>query len=231
MKARWNDEVARAFRRPLEKHRRLDLDELVCIHVSMHCLHDAVTRLQHPLHPRAAEVEVSILEPRRLISFHLILDFEGWGLRLRDDLQIVDDDLHIARRHLWILRSRRTPCHLAFDTNHVFVSHLGCHCGDRSDNDLDCAPAVAQIDERHAAVVASTRDPAVKLDLAADIGRANRAAVRCGVSDHASRSGSWSQVTSACSPLAMSRSRATRRGASSALTSTTHRAPSLSAER
>src|SRR5207244_9611205 len=107
-------------------------------------------------------------------------------------------------------------------------------CGERvgvSDHDLDCSPSIAQIDENHPSVVAPASDPAVELDLAPFVGRAKRAAVGRVESAHARRVGSSTQSSSTWSPLDMSRNCATLRFASSGVSSTTHLAPSLFAER
>src|SRR5262249_51174859 len=98
-----------------------------------------------------------------------------------------------------------------------------------SQDDLHHSPPVAKIDERDAAVVAPTRHPAVELDLFAYVLSAQRSAVRGRESAQARSSGRSDQETSRCSPVLMSRSCATWRLACSALNSTAHWAPSLSA--
>src|SRR6476659_10212995 len=95
----------------------------------------------------------------------------------------------------------------------------------RIENDLRSSPSVAQVDEDEAAVVTAARHPTVELHLATFVIRPDRTAMGRREPAHASLSGSSAQLASACSPLAMSFSWAAFRPASSALKSTTHRAP------
>ena len=99
-----HDEVAGAFGRALDQGRRLDLDEAVAVV-------DLADRLDHPaaqeqtlLHRLAADVEVAVLEPDRLIDGCVgIVDVEGRRLRLGQDLDLGRLDLDRARRQLRVL--------------------------------------------------------------------------------------------------------------------------------
>src|SRR5262249_24248645 len=116
--------------------------------------------------------------------------------------------------------------------------------GRRVEDDLDRAPAVAKVDEDQPAVVAAAADPAVQVDLAAGVRRAQGAGVGCAEAAHSppprpspapgegeTASASWSHGTRRSSPLAMSWSTTTRSAASSAFMITAQRAPVLSAAR
>src|SRR5207249_5269102 len=106
MQSRRNDEVARALWRALEQHGRLDLDELARRHVAMNRLHHAMPQLQRARHLRPAEVQVAVLESRGLVGRHVVLDLERRSLRFRDDLELLEADLHIPGREPWVLISR-----------------------------------------------------------------------------------------------------------------------------
>ena len=227
-----DDEVARPFGRALEQHGGLDLDELVAVHVAMDRLYDPVPQLERLRHLRAPQVEVAIFQAKGFVRLHVIHDLEWRGLGHRDDLDIVGDDLDLPGRHARVFRAGAPARDLACHVDHVLVADV--RLGHRPDDHLDGAPPVAQVEEGDAAVVATPRHPAVELDLSALVARAQRTAVRRRETAHLMRPsfcGRPSHGTSLCSPLAMSRSRATRRAASSALRRTTHFTPSLLAER
>ena len=77
----------------------------------------------------------------------------------------------------------------------------------RVEHDLDAAPAIPEVDEDDAAVVAVTGHPAEKLDLFAGVGGTQRSAIDAFRAAHDARaSGRSCQATSRCSPLAISRS-------------------------
>src|SRR5216684_1073073 len=230
IEARRHNEVARALWRRLDEQRGLYLDKLKLVHVRMDDLVDAMAKLEDALHARTAQVEIAVLETRGLVRERtVLLDQERGRLGDGDHFELRGRNLHLARCQLRVLRSRWPAADQALDPHDVLRPKVGggavsIRCGRRVEYDLHLAPAVAQVDEDQAAHVAPARDPAVKLDLPARICRANRAAVRSREPAHANRSGRSSQATSACSPLAMSRSRARRREASSALNITTQRA-------
>ena len=118
METRRDDEVPRALRGALEQHRRLDLDELVLVHVAMHRLHHAMSHLQHSLHAWAAQVEVAVLEPCRLIRLDLVFDLEWRRLRRGDHLELGSGHFHVARRHARVLVAFRPAADRALDADH-----------------------------------------------------------------------------------------------------------------
>src|ERR1700687_178350 len=101
----------------------------------------------------------------------------------------------------------------------------------RIEHHLHGAPAVAQVDEDQTTVVPPPSDPPVELELSPDVSRAERAAMWCVEAAHASLARRSSHATAVCSPLSISFSCTVRCFASSALSSTTHLAPSLLADR
>src|SRR5256885_7600803 len=134
-------------------------------------------QLQGARHLRPPDVQVAVLESRRLVGVDVVLDLERRSLGFRDDLELLDVDLYLSGRELWVLRAVRPAPHRAASANHIFAAHVRRdRCG--SNDDLHYPPSVAQIQEGHPAVVAPPRHPAVELDLLAGVRLAKRSAVR-----------------------------------------------------
>ena len=66
LRAARHEVVARALRRRLGEHRRLDVDEAVAVEVFAHRARHGVPQAQALLHHVATQVEVAVLEPRLL---------------------------------------------------------------------------------------------------------------------------------------------------------------------
>src|SRR5207245_10920860 len=92
-----------------------NLDELVLVHVPMHCLHEPMTHLQHSLHSWAPKVEVAVLEPRRFVRLDLVFDLEWRRLGRGDHLELGGCNLDLARRHARVLVSFRPAADGALD--------------------------------------------------------------------------------------------------------------------
>src|SRR5207302_5552089 len=160
----------------------------------------------------------------------------GRGPAGREDVQLRGLDLDLAGRELGVLVPRQPALDGAADADDVLAAQLpglrrGLRCIGRVEDHLDHAPAVAEVDEDQAAVVAAAGDPAVEVDLLAHVLSPQLAALDRPVATHARASGSSCQATSRWSPPSIGLSWATLRAASPAFISTTQRAPSLLAAR
>src|SRR5216683_4380048 len=142
-----------------------------------------MSQLQVSRHLRPADVQVPVLQARGLVGRHVVFDLERRSLGFRDHLELLDIHLYFASRELRVLSSRRPAPHRAASADHIFVAHVRSHRFGSND-DLHDSPSIAKIEERDAAVVAPTRDPAVELDLLAGVRRAKRSAMRGGESAH-----------------------------------------------
>src|SRR5207302_8854373 len=145
----------------------------------------------------------------------------GRGPAGREDVQLRGLDLDLAGRELGVLVPRQPALDGAADADDVLAAQLpglrrGLRCVGRVEDHLDQAPAVAEVDEDQAAVVAAAGDPAVEVDLVADVLGAELAALDRAVAAHARASESSCQPTSRWSPPSISFSWATPRLASSA---------------
>src|SRR2546428_3032624 len=104
------------------------------------------------------QVDIPVLPPQRLLDLGLLVDIEGRGLRLVQDLDLVRDDLDLAGREPRVLRSLRAGTHAAAHAEHPFVACLAQRRVSRGvvlrvRDDLRDAVAIAQVDERELAVV------------------------------------------------------------------------------
>ena len=93
---RRHDEVARAFRRGRDEHRRLDLDEVLRAH---RLAHRAVHVGAHPqvaLHRRAAQIEVAMAQAQHFVDVGAIVERERRRVGLVEDLDRRRADLDRA---------------------------------------------------------------------------------------------------------------------------------------
>ena len=127
----------------------------------------------------AAQIEEAIFEPD-LLRILLLTEHRhrqlGGGAQ---HLDLVDVDLDLAGRQIRILSAARPAAHLAVDPYHPFrtqrlgkLEGLAVRVGDN----LSEAVVVAQIDEKHPAMVADAMAPAREPHGRADIAVAKRAA-------------------------------------------------------
>src|SRR3954468_244390 len=97
MGARRHEELARALRRRLVEDRRLELPEAAALQVAADGLRE---RRAHPdvvAHAVAAQVEVAVTQPKRLVDT-LLPQLAGQHPRRRKELEAVDVQLHLAGR-------------------------------------------------------------------------------------------------------------------------------------
>src|SRR5262249_36874264 len=126
--------------------------------------HDLRADADVALHVRTAEVEPAVALAQRLVDVVLVeLERE---LRARvQDLQLVDEQLDLARLHPRVDGLARAaddlPCRLQHEFVADAVRELGCRGSVLGvDDELRDACLVAQVDEDEAAVVAARVDPA-----------------------------------------------------------------------
>ena len=175
LEPRRDDEVARALRGRLDEDRRLDLDEAGPVVRLADRLDEPRTQDQPLLERLAADVEVAVLEPQRLLDGGVrLVDVERRRLRLRQDLEAAGAKLDGAGRQAGILGpgeacrdwSRGGDDELVADAARRLV---GLRSLGPVDHDLGDAVAVAQVEEDELAVVPPAMDPARQLRVAADV--------------------------------------------------------------
>ncbi len=182
--ARGHQVVARAFRRALGEHRRLDVDEAGTVEEATEGHRGLVAQHQVLLHLRAPQVDDAVGQAHRLGEV-LLVELErrrGGGV---EHLDVVAEDLDLARGQVGVLGAGGTAAHLAAHLQHELVAHrLGGleHLGAVGiAHHLHQALAVAQVDEDDATVVAAAMHPAADGDDLVEVGGGDFSAV---VSSH-----------------------------------------------
>ena len=99
VEAARHDEVARALGRRLVEDRRLDVEKARLLHVPPDDPHHPSAQAQVALQLLASQVKPSVAEPKRLVDV-LLVELEGEWRRARHDLELVDGELDLTRRHL-----------------------------------------------------------------------------------------------------------------------------------
>src|SRR5688572_11168747 len=191
LQAARDDEVARPFRRRLEEDRRLDVEEAVGLHLAADDRDHLRPERQVALHPRPAQVEPAVAQAQRLVDVFLV-ELERERGRARDDLELLDLELDLARGQLRVDVLGRPPHDLALGAQDELVANRvrrldGARCQLRVDHELADPRAVAQVDEDEAAVVAPAVRPAGERQLLADVLGSDFAAHEV-APDHASNS-------------------------------------------
>ena len=159
-----HEEVARPFGRRPGEDRRLDLDEALLVHVLAHQPHDVRAHRQHLRHLGTTEVEVAEAQPQILAGLDAVLDRERRCLGGVQHLERGCCDLDVSGREVGVLHAVGPSSHGADDTHHVLGPEplrggMGVGRVFGMEDDLDDALTVAQVDERHAPVVAAVSHP------------------------------------------------------------------------
>ena len=96
MQTARHQEIARAFGRRLDEHRRLDLDELALVEKIAHRFHNPVAQHQIALQRAAPQIEVAVLHAQVLVDVVVFVHLERRDGRTVQHFQIVDRDLDFA---------------------------------------------------------------------------------------------------------------------------------------
>ena len=167
-----HDEVARAFGRGAHQIGGLDFEEALGIEEAANLLGHLVAQDEVALQRRTAQVEVAVLHPQVVTAVRDLLDGEGRGQRLVEDVDLLGRHLDVARRHLGVLR--RTLDDAARDLDDELASQTGGRlaCLGRGvllDDNLRDAVAVAQVDEGHRPEVSHFLHPPCQGDALVDV--------------------------------------------------------------
>ena len=122
----------------------------------------------------AAQVDVAVAEPHKLVDLALVVHGEGGREGLVQDLDARGEDLDLARGHVTVDGLGRAAADRPLDGEHPLgAGSMGGLVGLgvlRVDDDLDNAVRVAEVEEDEAAVVAAAVDPAGEAHGAALVG-------------------------------------------------------------
>ena len=171
---RRHEELAGPFRRGGHEHRRLDLDEALALHGRPDGGVDRCAGAKVALHALTAHVEVAVAEADGLVDVvGAGVDRERRRLGRAQHLDLTVAHLDLARRQVRVHRALGSEADGAGDAKDVLAAQI---VGAGYDA-LHDAGVVAQVDEGEVlAVLAPARHPAAQHDLAAGVGRPQRAA-------------------------------------------------------
>ena len=167
VRAARDEVVASALRRSSREHWSLDVDETLRVEKFPYRAGDAGPGLDPREHFGAAQIDISISEPRLFTDVDFV-ELKRRSSRLIQDLQGRSENLDRAGRHLGVDRPWRPFTHPADRAQNVLRAHpFGCR--ERLDgvgvvHDLHQTGAIAQVDEDHATVVATPVHPATERD-------------------------------------------------------------------
>jgi hypothetical protein len=164
LQARRNDEVTGALGGGLEQDRRLDVEEAGRLHLAPDDPDHLRPEPDVALQLFAAQVEPAVAQAQRLVDV-LLVELERQGRRAADDLELLDLELDLARRHARIDGLRAAGHERSLGAEHELIADLvrelrGLGRQLRVDHELRDPGAVAEVDEDEAAVVAAARRPA-----------------------------------------------------------------------
>ena len=118
------------------------------------------------LHPRTAQIDIAVLEPRLFRNVHFVFHRKRRRARFVQYPDLRDGHFHFAGVEIRVDGLGRALDHRAFHRDHVFGCALpsrACHhlrIGVLPEDELRDAFAVAQVHEEHAAQVAAAMHPA-----------------------------------------------------------------------
>jgi hypothetical protein len=175
LEARGHEEVARAFGGRLPEDRRLDVDEALGLHLLADDRHELAAHADVPLHVVPAQVEPAVAEAKRLVDA-LLVELERQRRAARDDLELLDPQLHLARRHARVHGLGRARDDLARRQQDELGADRVRGLGGRRRrlrvyDKLADAGLVPEVDEDEPAVVAPPGRPAGERHAATRIGR------------------------------------------------------------
>ena len=187
MQARRHQKIARAFRRRGGEDRGLEFEEALLFHPPPQRVDDRAALHDVAMQMLAPQIEKAIAQPDVFRVFLLAEHRHRQFGRAPQHLDLADIDFDLAGRQVGIVGALRPPPHLAVDAHHPFGTQrlrdleggtvgIGDHLGD--------AVMIAQIDEKHATMVADAMAPARKAHVVADVACAKRAAGVAAITVH-----------------------------------------------
>ena len=172
MRTRRNEIVARTLGGRLGQHRGFDIDETGVIEIMAHRLGDLVALTQTLTHHVATQVEIAILQAH--LFRDVLIELERKRFRPIQKIDVTREHLDLARGQVRIGRAFRARAHETRDADDEFVAQFLGLGEDlrriRIADDLHETLAITQIDEDHAAMIATTVDPTRHGDSATDEG-------------------------------------------------------------
>ena len=165
MHAAGHQVVARALRRALGEHGRLDVDKAVLVEKLAHAHGHPVAQHQVVLHVGAAQIEHPMRQTGRLRQV-VIVELKRWRDRGVEHHEFMAEHLDLAAGKVLVFGARRSQAHHPLDLHTELVAQrlggLEHLLAVRITDHLHRTLPVAQIDKDHAAVIAPPVDPATQ---------------------------------------------------------------------
>ena len=112
--------VARALRRALGENRGFDLEEILLIEVFTREKRDLMAHDEVFLHRWAAQIEITILQPQKLVCFAVVGDFKRCGFALAENLKLAHEHFQLAGWHVFVDHVTCSKHDFAAHSKHVF---------------------------------------------------------------------------------------------------------------
>ena len=153
-----HQEVTCPFRRALGQHGRLDFPEPQLVEVVPHEGRDLVPDLQPVLRHGPPQVDIAVGQPNLLGRLLGAVDVERRGLRLVQDLHLLDDDFDLSRGELGVFEPFAARPDHPGHRDHPLAAHVPGHLVSvfgrlGIEHQLRQPGAVAQIEEHQTAVI------------------------------------------------------------------------------
>ena len=152
------------------------------VQILTHRHRHTVTQANIFLHRVAPQIDVAILQPCFLIDV-IVVDHERWRQCCVQHFNFCRKHFDLAAFQVGVDGAGRSWAHNACDLQHEFAAGLVCRLkcvgGVGIDHHLHQTFAITQVDENHAAVVATPMRPAEQGDLLSEVLFVDEAAVVC----------------------------------------------------
>ena len=179
MGAAGHQVIARALRRRLGEHRRLDVDEARVIEIVPHRARDPMPQQQSLAHFFAPQIDIAKAQPHLFAD--MLVELKRQGLRTVQNLEFLAQHLDLAGLQVGIRGAGRPRPDHPGNLQHELIAHAFRHREHgglvRIEYDLQQPLPVAQIDENDAAMVPAAMGPARDGDRLAGQGLVDLAAI------------------------------------------------------
>ena len=167
--------ITGAFRRALGEHGGFDFKKSLRIQEGADLLRDRVAKFEQSLHLGTAQIEIPVLQPKRLGHVDLVFYQEGRRPRVVEDLGRFDHHLDLAGDQVRIRRSVRPSCDDSPDRDDIFAAQrVGLLMSRwvlfRIEHNLRDPLSIPKIDEHDCPMIPPAMDPPVQHHGLADMG-------------------------------------------------------------
>ena len=156
--------IARPFRRAFNKDGSFHIDKVPVIQIFPYVMDHLMSNSKVVQHARAAQVKVTIAEPKLLINITILIYVKYRSFRFVEYIGLLDQDLYPTSHKVGVSQPFRPGPDKTLDLNHVFAPQLPGQMmrflgfGGIKDH-LSQPVTIAQVNKDQSAVVASPVNP------------------------------------------------------------------------